>query len=338
MRALSWYAKCGVAGPTSASMSSRVGSGIAKSLMGRVERVRRPELSDVMLLVTVVIWSLNFTVTKYVLNHHFRPLAYSGLRFAAAAVLFIGVTWFRERSFRVRRKDIPYIVAAALVGISINQITFVYGTKLTTATTVALIFGTLPIMTALFAAAGGVERLQTRFWLAATISFTGVCLVAFGSEGGISGDVWGYLLALIGAATWAAYSVAIAPLMTRYTASRISAYGLTIGVLPVLAIGAPQVTGTEYSELPTLVWIAFVFAVLGPLFLTNLLWFNAIDRVGPSRASLYANLQPFLGAIFALLILSESMTRYQVAGGLLIATGIILSRGRERVRVVQEPA
>lgn len=291
-----------------------------------------------MLLVTVVIWSLNFTVTKYVLNHHFRPLAYSGLRFAAAAALFAGVVWFRERSFRLRRKDIPFVVAAALVGISLNQITFVYGTKLTTATTVALIFGTFPIMTALFAAAGGIEKLHSRFWLAATISFTGVCLVAFGGEGGVSGDLSGYLLAFIGAVTWAAYSVAIAPLMTRYTASRISAYALTIGALPVLAIGSPQVAGTDYGSLPPLVWFAFVFAILGPLFVTNLLWFNAIERVGPSRASLYANLQPFLGAIFALLILSESMTRYQVAGGLLIATGIILSRGREPAVVVQEAA
>jgi drug/metabolite transporter (DMT)-like permease len=196
----------------------------------------------------------------------------------------------------------------------------------------------MPIMTALFAAVAGIESLHARFWLAATISFAGVCLVAFGAKGGISGDLWGYLLALVATATWAAYSVAIAPLMTRYTASRISAYALTLGAIPVLAIGAPQIAGTDYGDLPTLVWIAFVFAVLGPLFLTNLLWFNAIDRIGPSRASLYANLQPFLGAIFALLILSESMTRYQVAGGLLIATGIILSRGRERPVVVQEAA
>ena len=304
--------------------------------MGRVERVRRPEMSDLMLLVTVVIWSLNFTVTKYVLNHGFRPLAYSGVRFGVAALLFTCLTYAREGSFRLRRKDIPYIVGAAAVGITLNQIAFVYGTKLTTAATVALIFGTMPIMTALFAAVGGIERLPTRFWLAAAISFSGVCLVALGSHNGISGDVWGYALALLATATWAAYTVAIAPLMTRYTASRISAWGLTIGALPLLAVGAPQLAAQDYGDLPALVWLAYAFGVLGPLFLTNLLWFNSIERVGPSRASLYANLQPFLGAIFALLILSESMTRYQVAGGLLIATGILLSRGRERVVVAPE--
>src|SRR5437764_1585200 len=227
--------------------------------MGSFGAMRRPERADVMLLVTVVIWSLNFTVTKYVLNHDFKPLAYSGLRFSCAALLFIAVVWLRERSFRLRRKDIPFILAASIVGISLNQIAFVYGTKLTTATTVALIFGTLPILTALFAAAGGIEKLHGRFWLAASISFAGVCLVAFGAKGGISGDLWGYLLALIGAATWAAYSVAIAPLMTRYTASRISAYALTIGAIPVLAIGARQVAETDYGAMPALVWVAFVF-------------------------------------------------------------------------------
>ena len=298
--------------------------------------MRRPEIADLMLFATVVIWSLNFTVTKYVLNHGFKPLAYGGVRFTAAAVLFVGVTWVREHSFRLRRRDIPFIVGAAVVGIFLNQVTFVYATKLTTATTVALIFGTLPIMTALFAAAGRIERLHSRFWVAAAVSFAGVCLVALGARGGIGGDLWGYLLALVGAATWSAYSVAIAPLMTRYTASRISAYALSIGAVLLLIAGAPQLASQDYAALPTLVLVAYVFAVLGPLFLTNLLWFNSIERVGPSRASLYANLQPFLGAIFALLLLSESMTPIQVAGGLLIAAGILLSRGREPVLVPQE--
>ena len=69
--------------------------------------------------------------------------------------------------------------------------------------------------------------------------------------------------------------------------------------------------------------------MLGPLVLTNLLWFTAIDRVGPSRAAVFANLQPFLAAVIALLLLSENLTRYQVAGGLAIGAGILLSRGRQ---------
>jgi drug/metabolite transporter (DMT)-like permease len=288
-----------------------------------------------MLLVTVVIWSLNFTVTKYVLNHGFKPLAYGGLRFGAAALLFTGVTYVREGSFRMRRRDLVYLAGAAIVGIFLNQVTFVYGTKLTTAATVALIFGTMPILTALFAHVGRIEQFHSRFWLAAATCFGGVVLVAIGAKGGISGDLWGYLLDLGGASTWAAYSVAIAPLMRRYTASRLSAWAFTIGAIPLLGAGAPQLASQHYGALPSAVWLAYAFAILGPLFVTNLLWFNAINRVGPSRAALYTNLQPFLGAVFALLILSESMTKLQVVGGLLIGAGIVLSSRREPAVVAQ---
>jgi drug/metabolite transporter (DMT)-like permease len=76
--------------------------------------------------------------------------------------------------------------------------------------------------------------------------------------------------------------------------------------------------------------------VIGPLVVTNILWFTAIARVGPSRASLFANLQPFFAVIFALLLLSEHMTAIQVVGGVAIGMGIVLER-RIRVTTVQQP-
>ena len=75
-----------------------------------------------------------------------------------------------------------------------------------------------------------------------------------------------------------------------------------------------------------LVWAGLAFAIVGPLFLTNLLWFTAIHRVGPSRATLFANVQPFVAAVFAFLILSEHLHWLQVAGGLTILAGILLER------------
>jgi drug/metabolite transporter (DMT)-like permease len=74
------------------------------------------------------------------------------------------------------------------------------------------------------------------------------------------------------------------------------------------------------------------FAVLGPLVLTNVLWFTAIDEVGPSRATLVSNLQPFVAAIFALAILSEGITPLQILGGVAIGIGIVLSREGRRPR------
>ena len=122
-----------------------------------------------MLLATVLIWSLNFTITKYVLNHGFKPLAYGGARFGTAALMFAALTYGKERSFALQRRDLVYLAVAALVGITLNQVTFIYGTKLTTGATVALIFGMVPILTAIFAHLAGIEQLHGRFWIATIV-------------------------------------------------------------------------------------------------------------------------------------------------------------------------
>jgi drug/metabolite transporter (DMT)-like permease len=75
-------------------------------------------------------------------------------------------------------------------------------------------------------------------------------------------------------------------------------------------------------------WVAFGFAVIGPLFLTNILWFTAISRVGPSRASLFSNLQPLFGVFFALILLSEHLTRWEVVGGAVILCSVLLERSQ----------
>jgi drug/metabolite transporter (DMT)-like permease len=300
--------------------------------MGSFESMRRPEPADLMLLATVTLWALNFTITKYMISHGLQPVAYGCLRFGAAALVFGALTWARERSFAIERRDLWMLLAAALVGIFVNQLAFVYAIKLTTATTVALLFGTLPVMTGIFASLAGIERLGSRFWLAAALAFLGAALVALGSGRGVSGQVWGDVLGFAASVTWAWYTVAVAPLLQRYSTMRVSAIAFTIGAVPLFAVGAHQLATQDYGLSATM-WLLYAFAIIGPLVLANLLWFGGINLVGPSRASVYANLQPFLAAIFSLLILSEPLSRLQVVGGLAIAGGILLSRRPTRVPV-----
>jgi drug/metabolite transporter (DMT)-like permease len=120
--------------------------------------------------------------------------------------------------------------------------------------------------------------------------------------------------------------VTIAPLMRTYSPFRISAIVLLAMSVPLLAAAAPQLDAQDYGALGRLPWLALAFAVVGPLVVTNVLWFTAIHRVGAARATLFANLQPFVAAVFALLILSEHMSALQVVGGLAILGGILLER------------
>ena len=220
----------------------------------------------------------------------------------------------------------------------LNQVSYVYALTFTTATTVALVLGATPIFAALIARAVGLERLSRRFWLAAAVSFFGVGLIALGGGGGgVSANVKGVALSVATAATWAAYSVAVAPLMRRYSPYRISAIVLVAGWIPLFLSSLKQLAEQDFN-VGWLPWLCLVYGVLGPLVLTNILWFRSIDRVGPSHATLFANIQPLFAAIFATVLLSESLEPLQIVGGVAVLGGIFLSRLREPAPVPAEPS
>src|SRR5215210_1930670 len=286
--------------------------------------MRKPRAVELMLLATVLLWALNLTVSRYILLHGFQPLSYATIRYGFAAAIFLVVAG----GLSIARSD-WWLIAIAAVLLILNQVAFVYALERTTAATVGLILGSLPIFAGLIGLAVGLERLPGRFWLAATVSFAGVALVALGSGGNLSGNLGGDLLAVGTSASWAGYSVAIAPLMARYSPLRISAVVLTFTWLGLLAVGFGQTADQDFA-LGWKVSGLFAFAVLGPLVVTNVLWYTAVHRVGPSRATLAANLQPFVAAVFAVILLSERITAVQLTGGALIAAGIVLSRRRVR--------
>lgn len=284
---------------------------------------RAGTIVDLMLLGTVLLWALNSTVTRYVVTHGFHPLAYSTTRYGAAVLVFWAYTWLTERSFRIARSDLK-LVAFAAATIYLNQLGFVYAIDKTSASTVTLFLGTTPVFVGVIASVIGFERTGGRFWIAAALSLVGVGFVASGS-GGLGGELGGDGLALMTAATWSVYSVSIAPLMRRYSPFRISSLVLGLGWVPLAATGGSQ-TLDQTWHFNTLTWLGFGFAVIGPLFLTNLLWFTAMDRVGPSRAALFSQTQPFFGVLFALVLLGEHLNRWEIVGGVAIAFGIVAER------------
>jgi drug/metabolite transporter (DMT)-like permease len=135
------------------------------------------------------------------------------------------------------------------------------------------------------------------------------------------------LLGVLTAASWAAYSMLIAPLMRRYSASRISTVVLAACCVPLVVTGSPQLASQDWG-LGWEVWALLAFATLGPLVATNVMWFRSLDRIGPARATLAANLQPFVAAAIAVVLLSETLGAAELAGGVLIAAGILAARRR----------
>jgi drug/metabolite transporter (DMT)-like permease len=264
--------------------------------------MRRPTSVELMLLTVILLWALNLSMTKYILEHGLEPLSYATVRYGLAGAIFVGLTLFAERTLRIQRRHASVMLLAAVV-LFVNQVCFVLALDATTASTIGLLIGTIPIFAALLGLVLGRERLKGRFWL-----------------GGI-------LLGLATAATWAGYSVVVTPLMRTYSPAHVSAIVIGGAWALVALVGLP-VTSSQDWDLAPEVWLLLVLATLGPLVVTNILWFRVLHRIGPARATLAANLQPFVAAVLAVVLLSEPLDLAQIAGGVLIGAGLLVARRR----------
>jgi drug/metabolite transporter (DMT)-like permease len=292
--------------------------------------VRRPPTVELMLLTTVLLWALNLSVTKVILDEGMAPLSYATVRYGLAAGIFVVLALTVEGTLRIAWSDLR-LVALAAVTLWVNQLCFVFALDLTAASTVGILLGAIPVFTGLFGLALGTERASRRFWAAAVISFAGVSLVAVGAAGEVSASVTGIALGIATAATWAAYSVTFAPLTKTYSVTRLSAVVLPCTWVLIALAGIPQTKDQDWS-LGWDIWGLLLFATIGPLVVTNVLWFRSIRRIGANRATLIANLEPFVAAILAVVLLSEPLGVLQVLGGVLIAAGIVVSRRARRFR------
>ena len=285
-----------------------------------------------MLVFANVLWSLNYATTKFALGE-WQPLAFSITRFAVAGVAFSLIVLVHEGSLRIERRDWSLVLACAAVGITLNQLSFNYSLIYTGAGNVALIMASAPAFAALFAAGLRHEHVRRHHWAALLVSLVGVTLVVEGGAEIAGFTIKGDLLALGAAVTWAAYSVMLRPLFSRYSAARLSAVIILAGTVMLTPFAASQAVSQDYASLSPLHIAAWAYSAVFPLLVTNLLYFHALRHIGAARATLYMYLQPFLGAAFAALLLGETLSGLQLAGGVVIVVGVALGQWWGRVRV-----
>lgn len=276
-------------------------------------------------ITTIALWALNIPVVKVGLEG-WSPMAFSFFRFGIGALLYVAFVLVREGTLRVRRQDIPLFLIGGLTGIALNQYAFMYALKETSASIVTLLFATTPLWAALLARALGWEFVKPLFWVAVAVSIGGVFLVIVGTGATMdTASAWGVLLALGAPLTWGCYSVIIRPLLSRYSATHVSALMMAVGAPVVGIVGVPQLVDQDFGAFPASSWVAMAYALVASLIVANLLWFIAIHKAGSARAVALMPLQPFLGVLFSALLLGERLDWREGVGGVIIVIAVAVA-------------
>ena len=132
---------------------------------------------------------------------------------------------------------------------------------------------------------------------------------------------------------WAFYSVGLKPFTERFDGLTISAVTMTGGIVPMLIAAAPSLLATKWGEVSTAGWAAVLYSGILALVVAYLFWYRGVRVLGPTRASMYSNLQPLFAMAAAWLLLSESPRVMQLAGAACIIGGLVLTRlpGRQPI-------
>jgi drug/metabolite transporter (DMT)-like permease len=285
--------------------------------------------ADLLLLVPVTLWALSYAVIKLGVSE-ISPLAFPVLRFGPGGLVMAAVLYWREGTLRVARADLPLLLLTAVLGISLNQLCFVYSLTDTGASDVALLGATGPLITALLATAVGLERLGHRHWLGALVGLGGVVLiVGGGADAGFGrSPLLGDALALGTTLCACGAALPILPLLRRYSALRVLTFQMLVGSLLLLPLALPSLLTLDYGRVTLAGWSSLAYSVVLAGVLPNLLLIIGIGRVGPSRAAMFGYLQSFLGVLFAVALLGERVTLWQVAGGFVVIGSVVMSRSR----------
>lgn len=280
-----------------------------------------------MLLGMALIWGINFSVVKYG-TAVVDPLAFNGARMllaTAALGLVVGVM----RPARITRHDLLALLALGVLGNGIYQYLFVQGIALTRAGNAALMLAATPAFVALIGRLRGVERTGARAMVGIALSVVGIGVIVFSTSQGDSGQtssVTGDMLVLAGCLSWALYTVLLKPYTHRVDGVLLSAITMVSGTATLLLVAAPALLAAPWRALPAAGWGAVVYSGLGALVIAYLFWYRGVRVLGPTRASMYGNLQPVIAIFVAWLTLGETPTLFQGVGAVLILGGLFLTR------------
>jgi len=285
----------------------------------------RPVPVELVLIATVILWSLDFTTQKYSVEHGFMPMTVASIRFLAGGIFFVAVLSVTKRAGELTARGTLPLLLAASAAAATTQACISLSLKHAPASLIALLFGSVPAIVVVLSAVLGRASGQTRRRrvVATAISFGGVACVVAGGSSGVSISGTGVALGMGAAFCWALHAVAVGGLTPHMRLMPLAAGVFGFGALPLTAAGADAVIHQTWSSIPFLSWAAFVYGLTVTVVVSNLLWFSAIGRVGAERAALFGNLSPFVGAVLAVVLLSERLTALQVVGGVLLAAGIV---------------
>lgn len=284
------------------------------------------QLSLAAAVATMVVWGVNFAVTKYLLDAiGVGPFLF--LRFLTMPLLgfaLLAAVYRRHLAKALpRRADWPRFIACGLIGHTLHVGIVTWGISLSTAFSSSLVLTSGPLFTLLILALLGAERLRGRQIAGTLLAFAGIVLFLSDKfAAGFSRAGLGDLVLLGASALFSIYTVISRPLAVRYGPLPLLAWTLAVGAPPLVLLTLPAFLAAPLAAVPAGVWLGMVWAVVVSAFLGWLVWVWVNSVRGVARSAPLMYLMPPISGVVAWLMLGEQFTALKLGGAALTMAGV----------------
>jgi drug/metabolite transporter (DMT)-like permease len=283
------------------------------------------------MLLCSFLWANSFLLLK-VMSADITPLALTALRGVMGGVLL--ALWLLSRGQSIMpqgREWRDWTALGILQGLIPNTFTAYALTKIAAGLT-SMLQATGPLMVAVFAhLLFADEHLTPRRTLGVLIGFAGMAILlgpaAFADQ---SGSLWGMLAMTVTAVSYAVGSLYVRSIPHAQPARLAlgqQAFSGFPAMLAVLAISGPG----EFQAVPDH-WVALLTLGVVCTAMPIVLFMNILRQAGPTLGSMNRYLIPVWTVLLAFFILGERPGLHEIAGGLIVLAGIILTNDRRFVR------
>lgn len=269
-----------------------------------------PRLGTLTLVLITLVWGSTFVIVKDALSSIAVPLLLA-LRFTLAA---LALGWVR---FEWRALGSAFVLGLlAFAGFASQTV----GLKSTSASNAAFITGLSVILVPLIGAWWLRRAVAPRVYGAALLALAGLGLMTLKSATGIAGgDLWVLLTAL----TYALYIVYLGEVAGR--AHALSLASLQHWPMALLAWLWALPRLSELRAVPPATWLAVLYLALVATAAVAVLQTYAQRVVPAHTAALIFVLEPVFAALFAYLLLGETLSPWGWLGAALILAAMLLS-------------
>lgn len=244
------------------------------------------------------------------------------LRFlVAAAALWLYFAAFNRSAIRISRKQLATCAALGLAGYGIFSTLTFKAFESAPASTVGLLFFSYPVFVMLLDWATTRARPDWQLALGAFAILSGISVGVLGTTNGYSA---GLLLAVGGAAWYAAYVVATRRLLQGLRPQTVALYVASFAAIGFWIMGSPALENLK--SLTASAWAAALWLGLVSTVMALLTFFSGLEKLGAAEASQMGTFELIVSLTLAATVLGEPVSLPLVLGASLILAGIVMSQ------------